>query len=645
MKQPTAPYVYGLGLSVLMVIAPHALHLPLWVSSLCGMLLLWRAYLAYSDKSLPPRWLLTLITLTCIGSIAVGFHTVFGREVGVTLIVLLAALKLMELRSRRDAMALLYLCCFIVVTNFFYSQSIATALYMCATLLVILASWVHLYGSHIALQQRARIAAGLLLQAIPLMLILFVLFPRVPGPLWGLPQDAFASSGLDDKMSPGSFSRLSLSDEVAFRVQYKGSVPRQDQMYWRGLVLWQFDGRTWTEGKSNPSITPQFTQTAQTVDYSVTLEAHNKLWLFALDVPNRISLPAKLTDDFQLLNKEPVNARLRYEASSTLSYHANLNESPAQLQRALQLPRGYNPQAISLAAQWRAEHANDGEVVRTALAYFNQQNFRYTLEPPLLGTHSVDDFLFQTRQGFCEHYASAFVFLIRAAHIPARVVTGYQGGEYNDVGGYYIVRQSDAHAWAEVWLAEQGWVRVDPTAAIAPARVQRGLSAAVPDNAALPYMARNPPQWLRELRFNLDAIANQWNQWVIGYNSERQFAFLTRLGIDEISWQKMAMDMMLGLGIVIALFALYLLRHLITRQPDKVQAVWLRLCDRLAKKGLPRTAHEAASDYAARIASMRPQLAPSLRDLAARYNALRYGQEHDAAAQREFLRRAAAFKV
>ncbi len=693
--------IYGLILSVLMVIAPHAEHLPLWINSLCGILLLWRAYLTYSGKPLPNRWLLTLITFASVGGIAISFHTLFGREVGVTLVVLLATLKLMELRKTRDAMALIYLSCFIIITNFFYSQSIPTALYMFATLIVILSVWIHLQAQHLAFKPRLRIAATLLLQAIPLMAILFVLFPRIQGPLWGLPQDAYANSGLDDKMSPSSFSRLSLSEDVAFRVTYKNKLPRREQMYWRGPVLWHFDGRTWTSGTSVRNTAPQFTEVDQPIDYSVTLEPHNKTWLFALDVPNKISLPAGITDDFQILNKEPVNARLRYEASSYLSYHANLNEAESQLNRALQLPQGFNPRAVELAETWRVnaeiapppqrallglqplattayplrvQPSPDGStkgrqstaqqavrgidtgsnrslagvdetIVHTALSYFNQEAFQYTLEPPLLGVNSVDDFLFTSKQGFCEHYASTFVFLMRAAHIPARVVTGYQGGEFNDVGNYFIVRQSDAHAWAEVWLAGQGWVRVDPTAAIAPERVQRGLSAALPDNSTLPFMARNPPQWMRDLRSNWDAMANQWNQWVIGYNSERQFAFLTRLGVEDVTWQQITINMVAGLGIAIGLLALYLLRHLFAHQPDKVQATWLKLCRKLAKAGLPRAAHEGAQDYAKRIAVTHPELANAMHDLAARYSALRYGTNQDELAQLEFTKHAAALKI
>ena len=681
---------YGLLLSILMVIAPHAGHLPLWVSGLCAGLLLWRTWLTYGDKPLPKRWLLMLVTFAGTAGIIFNYHTMFGREAGVTLLVMLAALKLMELRKPRDAMVLVYLACFIIITNFFYSQSIPTALYLLVSLMVIVTTWVHLQAESIALRPRMRIAAVLLLQALPLTLILFILFPRVQGPLWGLPQDAYANTGLDDRMSPGSLSRLGLSEEVAFRVSYNGKPPRRDQMYWRGPVLWYFDGRTWTPGRTTLTYPPNFTDLGQPIDYVVTLEPHNKTWLFTLDVPDKLTIPAIISSDFQVLNRAPVHARMRYAARSNLSYHANVQESERQLQRALQLPRQFNPRAQQLAAEWRKQiEANpppqpssplpnpppkgegaialpptggnleggngrggnrslagiDEALVNTALRYFSKQGFVYTLQPPLLGSNSVDDFLFNAKQGFCEHYASAFVFLMRAANVPARVVTGYLGGELNTVGNYYIVRQSDAHAWAEVWLAGQGWVRVDPTGVIAPGRLESGLSAAVSDSAALPFMERNPPQWMRNLRFNLDTLANQWNQWVLGYDSERQFAFLTRLGMESVTWQKMALNMSAGLGVVIALFSLFMLRHLFVRRPDKVQAAWLRVCSRLTRAGLPRAAHEGAKDYADRVAVARPTLAANIRDLAARYSALRYGSPGDESARQEFLQRVRALKI
>ena len=627
--------IHVLVLSILMVTAPHAQHLPPWVSSLGAMLLLWRSYLAYANRPLPKRTLLLAITVAAMCGILIEFHTLFGREVGIALLALLASLKLMEIKTRRDAMALIYLCCFTIITNFFYSQSLFTGFYLLVTLLVITLAWVHLYAPFSAFKARLKIAATLLLQAMPLTLILFVLFPRVEGPLWGLPQDAYAASGLDDRMSPGSLGRLILSDDVAFRVTYKGHVPRRDQMYWRGPVLWDFDGKTWTKGQTKHGIAPRISDISEPVEYQVTLEPHNKNWLFALDMPDTISLPARLTYDFQVLSRKPVHERTIYHARSELSYHANLHESDIQLERALQLPPGLNPRALQLAGSWREKSRSHIEIIRHALAYFHDQNFRYTLDPK--PADSIDDFLFKARQGYCEHYASSFVFLMRAAGIPARVVTGYLGGEYNSIGQYHIVRQSDAHAWAEVWLEGAGWQRIDPTAAISPERVERGLSTV--QTAAFPLAGKIA--WLHDLRMEWDALSYQWNQWVIGYNSERQFAYLSRFGLDSLITQ--ATYLVAAIGLLLAAFALFMLRHLLRKKQDKIQAAWLKVCKKLARAGLPRALHEGPADYAARVAAARPDLAGKIREIANLYIALRYASAKND--NIEFIRLASAFKA
>lgn len=641
----TAPLIYGLIACILLVSAPHAAHLPLWVTALSTLLLAWRAYLTHRALALPGRSLLTLVTLVCVAGIALSFHTLFGREVGVTLLILLGSLKLLELREVRDATILIYLCCFVIVTNFFYSQSVPTALYMLLTLLAIMTTWAHLQTGNLALKPRLRLAAVILLQAIPLSLLIFVLFPRVQGPLWGMPQDAYGSSGISDTMSPGSLSKLLASDAVAFRVTFNGTVPARDQMYWRGPVLWDFDGRTWSRGQNLFPQPARLDRVSKPVRYSVTLEPHNKLWLFALDMPVNISIPAVFSPDFNLLNQTPVNTRLRYNATSLLDYLANLDEPPQQMRRALALPDGYNPRARQLAQQWRAQNADAESVVKTALSYFNRNGFEYTLEPPPLGTHSVDDFLFATRKGFCEYYASSFVFLMRAAGIPARVVTGYQGGEYNALGDYYILRQADAHAWAEVWLEDRGWVRYDPTAAIAPGRIQNGLSATFPDSTTLPFLARTQSSLLLKLRLNLDALNNQWNQWVLGYNTERQFALLTALGMQEVTWQKLAMNMLFGVALLVSVFALFMLHRLRLRETDAVQAAYLKFCKKLERAQLVRAPHEGAQDFAGRAAKQQPQHAAAIANITAQYIALRYQNCRDDASLHAFKHAVRSFKL
>ncbi len=642
----SAPITYGLTLSVLMVGAPHAEHLPVWLDALCVVLLGWRTYLTRYNLPLPKRWLLLCVTLGGIVGIVAEYHTLFGREAGVALLILLGTLKLMELRSKRDATVVIFLACFIIITNFFYSQSFATALFMFATLLVVCATWLHLQAPTLALRPRLRLAATLLAQAVPLMLVLFVLFPRVQGPLWGMPQDAYASTGLTDTMAPGSISKLSLSDAVAFRVTFQGRPPMRERMYWRGPVLWDFDGRAWTRGQPAGGKPPQLDELSMPVDYTITLEPHNKTWLFALEMPTRVSIPSELGHDFLLRQKMPVNSRIRYEVRSELGYRANADEDPGQLQRALVLLRGLNPRARQLAEEWRTASKNDGEIMLRALTYFHQQGFGYTLEPPpLAGVNTVDSFLFDTRQGFCEHYASAFAFLMRAAGVPARVVTGYQGAEFNDLGGYFIVRQSDAHAWAEVWLQGRGWVRADPTAAVSPERVQSGLTAAVPDVGMLPLMERTPSPLLRRLRFNIDALAFQWNQWVLGYDTERQFAFLTRLGMEDISWRKLGLYLVGSVALLTGLLALVMLRRLSARQGDEVQRLYVKFCRKLEKRAVARAPHEGPQEFAARAARTLPQYASAIADITARYVTLRYRQDAPPGELHALRRAVATFRL
>jgi transglutaminase-like putative cysteine protease len=642
----TVAVTYGLLLTVLMISAPHVDHLPLWVSALCATALLARAWIARRNLALPRRGLLIAVTIGGIIGLVVEFHTLFGQEAGVTLLIMLTSLKLLETRSARDATLVLYLGSFIIITGFFYSQTIVTTLYMLATLLVIVTTWLHLHSPSMPLRPRLRTAGLMVAQSIPLMLVLFVLFPRAPGPLWGMPHDDLAKSGLTDAMSPGSISRLSLSDDIAFRVTFKGAPPLREQMYWRGPVLSSYDGQTWTVGKGQTGRPPKLDNASSPVDYSVMLEPHYKTWLFALEMPVRVSVPAVLSYDFQLRRREPVSSRLQYDVQSALAYRANAEEDAFLLRYDLQLPEGGNPRARKLAQGWRAQYRSDDAIVLAALRYFNQEHFSYTLEPPpITGFDIIDGFLFDTRQGFCEHYASAFVFLMRAAGIPARVVTGYQGGEFNALGDYFIVRQADAHAWAEVWEPNRGWVRVDPTAAVSPARISGGLAAAIPNATELPLMQRTSSAWLLRIKFNLDLIAYQWNLWVLGYDTMKQIAFLGKLGMADITWRKMALYMLGLVGVLVALFTALMLRHLYAQRTDEAQRLYLKFCRKLQKAGVARGGHEGPRDFAARAAQRLPQHAAAIADITARYVALRYEPDSPAEALSSLRRSIGAFKL
>jgi transglutaminase-like putative cysteine protease len=481
-------------------------------------------------------------------------------------------------------------------------------------------------------ESHLRLAAVLLAQALPIMLVLFVFFPRVAGPLWGLPKDAYAGmTGLSDSMSPGAISSLAQSEATAFRVEFFGPAPAAELRYWRGPVLWHTDGRTWSPGRigSYSRRQPETVQNrGEALRYAVTLEGHDKPWLLALDLPAQISVRALYTVDFQWLSYRPVRERIRYEATSWPHYHTGPLE-PQLRKAALQLPADASPRARSLARDWRARADNDRAVVQQALAYFHAQPFVYTLQPPRLGEDPVDDFLFGTRRGFCEHYAAAFVVLMRSAGIPARVVTGYLGGEYNPVGDYWLIRQADAHAWAEVWLADAGWLRVDPTAAVAPERIEQSLdqdlqATGAPARFRLTETGLLLSSW-RRLQFAMDAVNNHWNLWVLSYGPQRQLEMLAALGFKQASWRSMALMLLLLTGALLLLIALWMLVKP-PRPSDPLVQAWQRFCARLARLGTRRRANEGPRDFARRATAAHPELAAQVRSITELYIRLRYGR-------------------
>lgn len=638
--RPLITLFVGVGLAA----APHLQRLPLWISGMVVVLLGWRVWGAWRQLVLPRKWL--LYTLAVCGTLGVWitYHTLFGRDAGVTLLVLLVALKLLEMRTLRDVVIVTFLCYFLALTHFFYSQTMPTAALMFATAFVLTIALLGMHAPARPFAGTAASAATLMMQGVPIMLALFFLFPRVQGPLWGMPADAYSGmTGLSDSMTPGNISSLSQSDAIAFRVDFEGEPPERKFLYWRGPVFWEFDGRTWRAGAGRAPGEIQFAARSAPVKYQVTLEPHNRPWLFALDLPAEVPPRAAATDDFQLLAREPVRTRRRYDMSSFLVYSMDGGPSEGGLAAALQLPEGGNPRAVALAERWRAGGASTQAVLARAIEFFRTSRLQYSLAPPLLGRDSVDEFLFDTREGFCEHFSSAFAVLMRAAGIPARIVTGYQGGERNPVDGSFVVRQLDAHAWVEVSLENRGWVRIDPTALAVPMRVDIGLSGAVIAESELPLLARPDFAWLRALRFNWEAANNYWNQWVLGFDPERQREMLTRMGMRSPDWRQMSTLLFWILGILILVVAATMLRR--TRLADPAQAAWSVFCRKLARRGTARAPGEGPADFAVRAAQAHPAYAAEVAAIGALYLELRYGPSPGAHLLAQLRRRVRAFRA
>lgn len=600
---------------------PHAAHQPLWLSLACGLLWLWRLGLALTGRAIPGTWVRVGLALAAVAVVIAQFGLFIGRNGGVPLLILLLFVKLLESDSARHQRFALLLAYFVALSVFLYDQSLPMTVYLLTVAWLITAGLARLQpltGADVRVQLLT--AGRLLLAGAPLALALFLFFPRLQAPLWLLPSGEQAGrSGLSDSMQPGDFSRLILSGEIAFRVSFTGPTPDSATLYWRGPILSRFDGRTWRTLADKGELRVAAEGLGTPLTYTLTVEPHDRVWLFSLGLPASLPPGTRLLAGMQLTSPRPLTQRRRFELASHPRYR--LGATGQELREALELPAGYNPRARALAEDWRRADTNPRRLLQRGLDLF-RRDFAYTLEPPPLGVHGVDEFLFTTRRGFCEHYASAFVFLMRAAGVPARVVTGYLGGEVNPVDGHVVVRQSDAHAWAEVWLPDAGWVQADPTASVAPTRVQRGLTAALPAIEVPAALAGLHRPWLREVRHAWEALNNGWNQWVLGYNLDRQLRLLTELSphLAGRAWQITVATLLAGL----ALMAWIAWRGSTRRERDEAARLYARFTARLARLGMQRESTEGAQAFARRVAAARPDLAQAAGQISALYERARY---------------------
>ena len=654
MSKLPAPPPLGVGnvmwllMAMCFVVAPHLLRLPYWVGVFFSVVVAWRAWIAWAALRLPPRSLVLVVTAAAAIGTFLQYHRITGREPGVTLLIVMASLKVLEMRTQREAVLSIYLGFFLVLTNFLFSQSIPLGLYMLVCVWIFIATLVgfNRIGTAPTLGERLRPAGALLLQALPLMAAFFILFPRVQGPLWALPQDARAgASGLSDTMTPGNIANLIKSDAVAFRVRFEGERPPFSRMYWRGPVMSEFDGRAWRMSGVGMMGSLKFARAANPVRYAITLEPHNKNWLFALDAPAAAPHGSYPLVDLQLRSHRPVDERLRYEVTSYLDYRYEEGSGPQTLRYARRFDETRNPRTVALGRAWAGELHDPRLIIERAITLFNRE-FTYTLEPPVLDpVNPYDDFLFNTKRGFCEHYAGSFALLMRAAGIPARVVTGYQGGELNPFNGELIVRQADAHAWTEVWLAGDGWTRVDPTAVVSPLRVESGVNAALgPIGMTSSMIAADRLGILASIHFGWQYLNSQWDQWIVGYNVDKQRQFFSELGFRDVDWRTLAFWLMAAILVVGGAVTLGLLFRERRPRVEASLAAWNRFCAKLAAAGLVRAPHEGPLDFLARVKRVRPEVSAQAEEITRRYVEARYGAGASREELRELARRVGEFR-
>lgn len=542
-------------------VLPHAAHLPLWCTLLTAVVLLWRAQLALTNGPLPGRWWLVVVLGVAAGLTLFSFRTLLGKEPGVTMAVVLMALKTLELRARRDAFVVFFLGFFIVLTHFLYSQTMAVAAAMLVSVWGLMTALVlaHMPVGQPSLRQAATLAGRTALLGAPVMVLLFVLFPRI-GPLWGVPQDGQASTGLSNTMRMGSVAEIAQDDRVAMRLKFDGPPPAPESLYFRGPVLSRFDGVEWRPPPRGTLFARMANADLQVrgpgIDYEVTLEPQRLTTLPMLEATPAAPLiegyPVVAAADLQWVADRPVFERLRYRARSFTSFRHGPARATPGLREFVELPTGFNPRTLAWAAALRERPGLAGAGPRAlaaaVLAHIREGGYTYTLAPGDYGRNGIDEFWLDRKEGFCEHFAAAFVVIMRALDVPARVVTGFQGADPLPVDGYYVVRQSAAHAWAEYWAPGAGWVRADPTAAVAPDRIVRSRRLAPPQGVVAGALEAVNPQLLAELREGWEALNNRWNQWVLNYSRGQQLDVLKDLGFRAPGWEDLAILLIASLS-------------------------------------------------------------------------------------------------
>jgi transglutaminase-like putative cysteine protease len=631
-------------LFLLLVIAwtvlPHLLHLPLWCAALTGGVLLWRGRLALTGSALPGRWMRIGLLALAIGLTLFSFRTLLGKEPGITLAVVLMSMKTLELRARRDAFVVFFLGFFLVLTHFLYSQSLPVAAAMLLSVWGLLTALVlaHMPVGQPQLRKAARLALRSAALGAPVMVLLFVMFPRL-GPLWGVPQDGMSTTGLSNSMRMGSVAEVASDDSVAMRIRFLGPVPPPEAMYFRGPVLGRYDGEEWRpvfRSEFAPPLRAALRTDGPAYRYEVTLEPLRVPLLPLLEATTEVepieNLAVSSRDDLSWRAQRPVTERLRFTAVAHTRFQHGPAQRSAELRELVQLPTGYNPRTLAWAAQLLRQpgfaKADSGTLARAVLQHIASSGFGYTLAPGLYGEAdprtAVDEFWLDRKLGFCEHFAAAFVIVMRAMDVPARVVTGYQGTDAAPVDGFYIVRQSSAHAWAEYWQEGVGWVRADPTAAVAPERVSRSTRLAPQPGLMAGAIGSVSPALLAQLRSSWESVNNRWNQWVLNYSRGQQLDLLKNLGFSSPSWEDLAL-LLIGVLSTLALLGAgwaWWDRH--RQDPWQRQARQLRAA--LQRLGLPALPHDTPRALAAQVDARFGSRGAALVRLLHALDAQRYGR-------------------
>lgn len=621
--------------SIALMVLPHFLHVRLPIMAFFFLLLTWRFIAIWKPQYLPSQ--LTVFCLLISGiSLLVYMHSgIFGRDAGTMVFITALGLKLLEIKSQRDLYLISYLAFIVAASQFLYLQNIAMAAYILFVSISLLATLLSINGTSLKNTQAIKKSAIILMQAIPLMIVLFIFFPRIETPRWSfLDENNQARTGLSDSLEPGSISKLSLSGEVVFRAKFKGKIPPKQERYWRGPVFSYTDGKRWSASKNiyYQRFQDAVTYTGKAYDYSLLMEPQAKNWVFALDMPAKYSSALRQNVVYQLTTHKAFNKPAEYNISSYANYNTGYI-TKTEYKDNLQLHAQPAKRIKQLVKKLGGFQQPAEQYIDNVLQHFNKENFHYTLMPPILKDKPVERFLFESKAGFCGHYASAFVTLMRVAEIPARIVTGYQGGSYNPNGKFIEVRSANAHAWAEVWLQGRGWVRFDPTSAIAPERINYGVN--IEQQIAQQAISFAPMQldshsmsFLKSMRQLWSSADYSWQRWIINYSRSNQMDLLAGFGINTL---KKLFYYFLGMVMFISLITAFIVLRTRKNKLSAEQILYQQACDKLAHLQLTKAPHEGANDFLQRVKQAAPQSAAAFAEITQRYIQIRYQKNHDTA--------------
>ena len=632
-------------------VLPHASHVPAWALLLTALVLAWRGRLALASAALPGRWVLVGVLVAALALTFFSYRTLLGKEPGVTLAVALMALKTLELRARRDAFVVFFLGFFIILTHFLYSQSLLVAAAMLVSVWGLLTAVVlaHMPVGQPSLRQAGRLALRTALLGAPVMALLFVLFPRM-GPLWGVPQDGLSTTGLSNTMKMGSMTEVARDESIAMRIRFEGKAPAPGEMYFRGPVLTRFDGTEWRAlglPYAEPGATsrpPELKTSGQPIRYEVTLEPLRLASIPLLEATTEVEpiegFRVVAREDLQWLADRPLFERLRFNATADTRFVLGAGRRLGAIHESLELPAGYNPRTLAWARALREQpafrNAGAAALAQGVLAHIRTGGYSYTLAPGNYGRDAIDEFWVDRKEGFCEHFAAAFVIVMRAMGVPARVVTGYQGTDSEPSDGFYVVRQSSAHAWAEFWQTGSGWIRADPTGAVAPDRIGASTRLVPQRGFVADALGTMSPALMARLRSDWEAVNNRWNQWVLNYSRGQQLDVMKRIGFQSPGWEDLAF-LLIGTLSTLALAGAawaWADRHRVDP--------WVRQLDRMKRAlrglGVPAAAHEAPRTLAARVRSRLGSAGEALATMLDTLEAQRYGRRAAARPDRALTR-------